>query len=219
MDFDRDGRPDLLQGTRAQPGLERESLVRLLRNTADPEEPSNHFIVIKPRQGGPNHWAIGAVVRVQIGATVMSRLITAGTSFLGQEPAEAHFGLGGAVQADSVTIEWPNGEVSVFEDVLADRIYTAGRETIVHRPYDFDSDGLADDVEIRTYGTDPSLPDTDGDGVSDGHEVIFGSDPLDPDSTIALPGPARRASIVTAILVLALGIASLSRPSRYSVTP
>jgi hypothetical protein len=34
---------------------------------------------------------------------------------------------------------------------------------------------------------DPLNPDTDGDGVRDGSEVSFGSDPLDPDDTVDLP--------------------------------
>lgn len=33
---------------------------------------------------------------------------------------------------------------------------------------DYDLDGIADDVEFVTYGTDPVNPDTDGDGVLDG---------------------------------------------------
>ncbi|MBL4771999.1 MAG: hypothetical protein JKY61_12880 [Planctomycetes bacterium] len=42
---------------------------------------------------------------------------------------------------------------------------------------DSDGDGLRDDEE-RLAGTDPSVPDTDGDGLSDGDEVERGLDPL-----------------------------------------
>jgi len=31
------------------------------------------------------------------------------------------------------------------------------------------------------------MGDTDGDGVSDKHELDFGSDPLDPESAVSLP--------------------------------
>ena len=35
------------------------------------------------------------------------------------------------------------------------------------------------------YGTDLNNPDTDGDGLGDGHEVYtLGSDPLDPSSPV-----------------------------------
>jgi fibronectin-binding autotransporter adhesin len=44
---------------------------------------------------------------------------------------------------------------------------------------DSDGDGLTDDEETGTYGTDPNLFDTDGDGMGDGDEVVAGSNPLD----------------------------------------
>ncbi|MFT6399408.1 MAG: MYXO-CTERM domain-containing protein, partial [Bradymonadia bacterium] len=49
---------------------------------------------------------------------------------------------------------------------------------------DTDGDGLTDEEELATYGTDPLNPDTDGDGVNDGTEVGDDdpTDPLNPDS-------------------------------------
>jgi gliding motility-associated-like protein len=44
---------------------------------------------------------------------------------------------------------------------------------------DCDNDGLTN-AEESTIGTDPSNPDTDGDGVLDGTEVIDGTKPLEP---------------------------------------
>ncbi len=47
---------------------------------------------------------------------------------------------------------------------------------------DTDGDGLIDTDEA-VYGTDPTIADTDFDGYSDGDEVlIYGTDPLDPNS-------------------------------------
>ncbi len=47
---------------------------------------------------------------------------------------------------------------------------------------DSDGDGLPDWYEVE-IGTDPSKPDTDDDGLTDGAEVlIYGTDPLNPDS-------------------------------------
>ena len=43
---------------------------------------------------------------------------------------------------------------------------------------DRDGDGLFDDDETDVYGTNPDLYDTDGDGVGDGEEVYYGSNPL-----------------------------------------
>ncbi|MEM6928282.1 MAG: hypothetical protein AAF602_15215 [Myxococcota bacterium] len=40
--------------------------------------------------------------------------------------------------------------------------------------------------EVDVWGTDPTNPDSDGDGVIDGHETyLYQTDPLDPNS---LPG-------------------------------
>jgi hypothetical protein len=48
---------------------------------------------------------------------------------------------------------------------------------------DSDDDGLSDGDEVNTYGTDPNDPDSDDDGLSDGDEVnTYGTDPTDPDS-------------------------------------
>jgi hypothetical protein len=46
------------------------------------------------------------------------------------------------------------------------------------RDTDSDNDGVGDGDEISLWGTDPCLPDTDGDGVSDLVETAYGSDPL-----------------------------------------
>ena len=43
---------------------------------------------------------------------------------------------------------------------------------------DRDGDGLSTAEEVFVHGTDPGLPDTDGDGVPDGAEVAGGTDPL-----------------------------------------
>ncbi|HEX3743971.1 MAG TPA: Ig-like domain-containing protein [Bryobacteraceae bacterium] len=48
---------------------------------------------------------------------------------------------------------------------------------------DTDGDGLTDFEELFIYHTNPQDPDTDGDGLYDGLEVLFRSDPLDPNST------------------------------------
>ncbi len=75
---------------------------------------------------------------------------------------------------------------------------------------DEDADGLCDDEELTVYHTNPHLLDTDDDGVSDGMEVTFGSDPLNPNDTPALPGLGFVGSMVLAALLVT---ASLRRTS------
>jgi len=119
-DYDRDGHLDLVQTTRTL--REQTSQLRLLKNDPDPQADSNNYLVIKPRMEGPNHWAIGAVVQARAGEITMMRLITAGTSFMGQEPAEAHFGLGPVEQVDEVIIHWPDGTRSVVTNISANQV-------------------------------------------------------------------------------------------------
>lgn len=47
---------------------------------------------------------------------------------------------------------------------------------------DSDGDGILDFYENNVYGTDPSNPDTDGDGYHDDQELMWGHDPLNSDS-------------------------------------
>jgi DNA-binding beta-propeller fold protein YncE len=54
--------------------------------------------------------------------------------------------------------------------------YQAG--TDIHNP-DTDGDGLTDGQEVLLYHTNPLLADTDGDGVPDGVEIQTGTNPLD----------------------------------------
>jgi hypothetical protein len=79
---------------------------------------------------------------------------------------------------------------------------------------DDDGDGLADPVETGTgvfvsasdTGTDPNVADSDGDGVDDGTEVAFGTDPNDPSSTPAVKIPALPTPALWALAVLVAGI-------------
>lgn len=48
---------------------------------------------------------------------------------------------------------------------------------------DSDLDGLTNEGEEQLFGTKPKLPDTDGDGLLDGAEILSGSDPLNSAST------------------------------------
>jgi hypothetical protein len=60
-------------------------------------------------------------------------------------------------------------------------------------PVDTDGDGILDNDEINTYGTDPNKIDTDEDGINDGAEIAFwGNDwnaDFDKDGLISLLDP------------------------------
>jgi hypothetical protein len=44
---------------------------------------------------------------------------------------------------------------------------------------DLDGDGLATVDEITVHGTNPTVGDSDRDGIDDGQEIAAGTDPLD----------------------------------------
>jgi hypothetical protein len=167
FDRDRDGDLDLLQTTNTTGGP-----LRLLDN--QPTGTPGNYLVVEPRSSGPNHFAIGAVVRVTAGSLQMMRPIQAGTSIMSQEPAEAHFGLGAAATV-SVTVEWPGGTQTTVAGVAANQIVT-----ITPDATDIDGDGLTNDEEA-TLGTNPMNPDSDGDRVRDGDEIGSVGTPRDSD--------------------------------------
>ena len=104
FDADRDGDLDLAQACANGGDL------RLLDNRTSPFTRAANWVTVRPRMmRHPNYRAIGAVVRVTTGGVTQSRVLTAGVSFLGQEPAEAHFGLGSATTIDRIDVEWPDG--------------------------------------------------------------------------------------------------------------
>lgn len=85
---------------------------------------------------------------------------------------------------DYLELNWlntdPNSTNNGSEDADNDGLTNAEESTIGTNPayYDTDHDGLSDYDEIYKYKTDPLNSDSDNDGVSDGTEVLNGSDPL-----------------------------------------
>lgn len=74
----------------------------------------------------------------------------------------------------TITPDQINGSLAATGDVISHLPQaSSGREEISQDP---DNDGLDNTLEFF-YGTDPYNPDTDGDGVSDGDEVLSGRNP------------------------------------------
>jgi len=115
-DVDGDGAIDLL--------VSRDGAANVLfRNeiTAD-----NHWVVLKLAGVAPNTSAIGARVVLTADGVSQSRLVTAGSAYLGNSSLDVHFGLGASRSADQVVIHWPSGAVETIGPLVADRIWQVG---------------------------------------------------------------------------------------------
>lgn len=129
-DLDRDGDLDILQTLKS---AYHNNAIRFLRNDLV-NDGNQNYLVVKPRMTGSNHWAIGSLVRIVTSKGVQIRPITAGVSFLSQEPAEAFFGLGELQVVDSVEIIWPGGGSTVVENINANQIIEINDDEALHPP-------------------------------------------------------------------------------------
>jgi hypothetical protein len=116
VDFDRDGDLDLIATVLDGP-------VRVLESNTTEVRPNNRWLVVRPRMPGTNNTrAIGAVITVRTGSVTRTRLISAGTSFMAQAPAEAHFGIGQHAVIDELIVKWPDGTQTVLLDVAPGQV-------------------------------------------------------------------------------------------------
>ncbi|MFX0103418.1 MAG: right-handed parallel beta-helix repeat-containing protein, partial [Candidatus Hodarchaeota archaeon] len=72
----------------------------------------------------------------------------------------------------SVTLTIIDNDGDTNSTTIANLIFVLNGST------DFDNDGLNNSYEIHVYLTDPYNPDTDGDNITDGWEILYTLDPL-----------------------------------------
>jgi len=77
----------------------------------------------------------------------------------------------------TVTVTNANGCTALDTVIINDLVINSPEWNAL----DCDNDGLTNGEEV-IKGTDPNNPDTDGDGLSDGEEIAKGTDPLNPDT-------------------------------------
>jgi len=143
LDFDRDGDLDLIQTLKGKtaPAIP----LRLLENQLL-DEASQNYLSVKPRMTGNNHFSIGAIIKIRIGEAWQSRLIHAGTSFYGQEPAEAFFGIGSTEMVDELKVIWPGGAISTWQNVPVNQVLTVTDEDLIHAPSFLKADQIDDTI-------------------------------------------------------------------------
>lgn len=129
FDKDRDGDMDILQTLKDNPDTELPLLIYENGLTSATEAGIN-YVNVQPRMAGANHFAIGAKVTVFADGLTSSRLISAGCSFYGQEPAEAFFGIGARTDIREVRVDWPGGKTTLYRDLPVNQVVQLDYEHI-----------------------------------------------------------------------------------------
>jgi hypothetical protein len=85
-------------------------------------EPAGHWIQVQLAGVQTNAHGIGSRVRVVSGDRVQFNEVRSGGSFCSQNDLRLYFGLGSAVKADQIEVQWLGGEKERFTDVAADQL-------------------------------------------------------------------------------------------------
>ena len=112
FDYDGDGCLDIMLANYGQSA-------RLFRNVCDT---GNSWLIVKLNGQDSNRDGIGARVNVNTERTSQIRLISAGSSSMGQNMISAHFGLGDTKEIKSLVIRWPSGTTQTFENVKPNQV-------------------------------------------------------------------------------------------------
>jgi enediyne biosynthesis protein E4 len=113
-DINNDGKIDILILNVGQPPT-------LLLNRT---QSANHAVLFKLVGTKSNLAAIGARVTVSAGDLVQFNEIRGGGSYMSQNDLRLHFGLGQQTSMNKVEVWWPSGKKEIYQDLLADFIYT-----------------------------------------------------------------------------------------------
>jgi hypothetical protein len=97
----------------------------LLRNAGN----SNHWIEIDLLGTISPNAAIGAKVYVTAGGVTQLREQSGSYHRFSQNHARLHFGLAGNTTVSEVRVEWPSGQVDVYNGIAADQLYEATEAT------------------------------------------------------------------------------------------
>lgn len=111
VDWDGDGRPDLILKSRLGPQ------VRVFQNDW---AGANHSIAFRLRGTESNRDAIGARVDVD-GQT---KWLAAGSEFLSQHSKRLLFGLASEATAKKIQVKWPSGKTQEFSNLAAGKTYS-----------------------------------------------------------------------------------------------
>jgi hypothetical protein len=112
-DLDGDGAPDLVVNH-----INREASI--YRNNARTLS-DNHYLQVALHGEEPNHFGIGSKVTLRSGERQFLQELMPSRGFQSSVDYVLTFGIGQVDTLESLTVEWPDGRVSVLEDVAADQ--------------------------------------------------------------------------------------------------
>jgi len=113
-DIDNDGDLDLLVTNNGQ-------TADLLRNEGGS---GNNALLVRTIGTQSNRDGVGTELRLTAGARTQIREVKAGSSYLGQNDARQHFGLGTVTRVDRLEVRWPSGRTELLQNVPANHIIT-----------------------------------------------------------------------------------------------
>lgn len=111
FDFDLDGDLDILVSNYRGP-------VTLWENLLDI---NSHFLSVHLIGPESHPGCLGSKVQVFAGGKMFSRMISAGSNYVSQNPAVLHFGLGKSAHIDSMHVYWTDGSLLRKYNLHADR--------------------------------------------------------------------------------------------------
>jgi hypothetical protein len=116
VDLNLDGKLDLVVANRNAP-------IEIYRNVT---QAAGNWLMIAPRLSSNNRDAIGAWIEIRTNSGTQTRERTIGGGHAGGSLGFEHFGLGSATHAE-IRIQWPDGPLSGWHTIEANRQVTATR--------------------------------------------------------------------------------------------
>jgi hypothetical protein len=111
-DLDNDGRPDLVICHINEPLV-------ILRNVADD---GHHWLGVG-LTGRPCRDAVGAVLTLEAGGRTLVRAVKGGGSYLSSGDPRVLFGLGDAKAIGRLSVRWPSGKITTYDNLPIDRYW------------------------------------------------------------------------------------------------
>jgi hypothetical protein len=93
------------------------------------QDSANNSVEIKAIGKTSNYSAIGAVIKLTIGDTILMDQVTAGASYASQNSLTLHFGVGNQLVIDELLIKWPSGIEEKYSDLSVNQLYTVTEQT------------------------------------------------------------------------------------------